>query len=71
MPCADEMLAVAAARRDELAALGLGPRPRRKVAVLACMDARMDLFVMLGLERGDAHIIRNAGVLSPMTCCDR
>jgi Carbonic anhydrase len=63
MPCADEMLAVAAARRDELAALGLGPRPRRKVAALACMDARMDLFVMLGLARGDAHIIRNAGGL--------
>lgn len=63
MACADEMLAVAAARRDELAALGLGPRPRRKVAVLACMDARMDLFVMLGLACGDAHIIRNAGGL--------
>jgi carbonic anhydrase len=63
MPCADEMLAVAASRRDELAALGQGPRPRRKVAVLACMDARMDLFMMLGLARGDAHIIRNAGGL--------
>ena len=63
MPSADEMLAVAAARRGELAALGLGPRPRRKVAVLACMDARMDLFVMLGLARGDAHVIRNAGGL--------
>lgn len=63
MPCADEMLAVAASRVDQLAALGLGPRPRRKVAVLACMDARMDLFVMLGLSRGDAHIIRNAGGL--------
>src|SRR5256885_1361920 len=63
MSCADEMLAVAAARRDELAAAGLGPRPGRKTAVLACMDARMDLFTMLGLARGDAHIIRNAGGL--------
>jgi carbonic anhydrase len=63
MSCADEMLAVAASRPDELAALGTGPRPRRKVAVLACMDARMDLFLMLGLARGDAHIIRNAGGL--------
>ena len=63
MPHADEMLAVAASRRAELAAGGLGPRPRRKVAVLACMDARMDLFAMLGLARGDAHIIRNAGGL--------
>jgi carbonic anhydrase len=63
MPCADEMLAVAASRRDQLAAVGVGPRPRRKVAVLACMDARMDLFLMLGLRRGNAHIIRNAGGL--------
>ena len=63
MPNADDMLAVAAARADELAAPGLDPRPRRKVAVLACMDTRIDLFPMLGLERGDAHIIRNAGGL--------
>lgn len=63
MTNADDMLAVAAARADELAAPGLSPRPRRKVAVLACMDTRIDLFPMLGLERGDAHIIRNAGGL--------
>ena len=41
----------------------IGPRPRRKLAVLACMDARMDLFDLLGLTRGDAHIVRNAGGL--------
>jgi carbonic anhydrase len=35
-------------------------RPKRKLAVIACMDARLDLFKMLGLE-GDAHVIRNAG----------
>ena len=63
MPNADEMLSFAAARAGELAAPGLDPRPRRKVAVLACMDTRIDLFPMLGLERGDAHIIRNAGGL--------
>jgi carbonic anhydrase len=63
MPNADEMLALAATRTEELAANGLDPRPRRKVAVLACMDTRIDLFPMLGLERGDAHIIRNAGGL--------
>jgi carbonic anhydrase len=61
---ADEMLAAAAARADELAAPGLSPRPRRRVAVLACMDTRIDLFPMLGLQRGDAHIIRNAGGLA-------
>jgi carbonic anhydrase len=60
---AQEMLAVAGERTDQLAAPGLSPRPRRKVAVLSCMDTRIDLFPMLGLERGDAHIIRNAGGL--------
>jgi carbonic anhydrase len=63
MANADEMLQVASARAEELVAAGLSPRPRRKVAVLACMDTRIDLFPMLGLERGDAHIIRNAGGL--------
>jgi carbonic anhydrase len=64
MPHADEMLRVAAEHASELAAPGLSPRPQRKVAVLACMDTRIDLFPMLGLERGDAHIIRNAGGLA-------
>jgi carbonic anhydrase len=63
MPYADEMLTVAASRAVQLAAPGLSPHPRRKVAVLACMDTRIDLFPMLGLQRGDAHIIRNAGGL--------
>jgi carbonic anhydrase len=36
-------------------------RPARKVAVLACMDSRMDLVGLLGLKLGDAHMIRNAG----------
>jgi carbonic anhydrase len=63
MTNADDMLAVAASREEELAAPGLSPEPRRKVAVLACMDTRIDLFPMLGLERGDAHVIRNAGGL--------
>ncbi len=63
MPNAENMLAVAGTRPRELAAPGLSPRPRRKVAVLSCMDTRIDLFAMLGLERGDAHIIRNAGGL--------
>jgi carbonic anhydrase len=63
MPNADDMLAEAATRAAELAAPGLSPRPRRRVAVLACMDTRIDLFPLLGLQRGDAHIIRNAGGL--------
>ncbi len=35
--------------------------PRRRVAVIACMDARLDPARFLGLEEGDAHVIRNAG----------
>ena len=35
--------------------------PGRKVAIVACMDARLSPFALLGLELGDAHVIRNAG----------
>lgn len=35
--------------------------PARRLSVVACMDARMDIYAMLGLEEGDAHVIRNAG----------
>ena len=36
-------------------------RPVKKVAILACMDARLDPARALGLDEGDAHVIRNAG----------
>jgi len=35
--------------------------PGRKVAILACMDARLNPYGLFGLREGDAHIIRNAG----------
>ena len=35
--------------------------PGKKVAVLACMDARLNPYGVLGLQEGDAHVIRNAG----------
>lgn len=35
--------------------------PAKHVAVLACMDARLDVHKMLGLAEGEAHVIRNAG----------
>ena len=35
--------------------------PAKSVAVVACMDARLNVYGMLGLQEGDAHIIRNAG----------
>ena len=37
------------------------PRPTRRTAVVACMDARIDLFAALGLKLGEVHVIRNAG----------
>jgi carbonic anhydrase len=35
--------------------------PKLELAVVACMDARLDIFRILGLNPGDAHVIRNAG----------
>ena len=35
--------------------------PSRRMAIVACMDARMDMPAMLGLRNGEAHILRNAG----------
>jgi carbonic anhydrase len=35
--------------------------PGTKVAVIACMDARLNVYGILGLQEGDAHVIRNAG----------
>ena len=35
--------------------------PSRHVAVVACMDARLNVYGILGLEEGEAHVIRNAG----------
>ncbi|MEW1866261.1 carbonic anhydrase [Streptomyces sp. NPDC088194] len=40
---------------------GMGAAPVLRVAVVACMDARLDLHKALGLELGDCHTIRNAG----------
>ena len=36
-------------------------RPSRHLAVLTCMDARIDVFAVLGLHLGEAHVLRNAG----------
>lgn len=45
------------------ALMPLAAQPRKRLAVLTCMDARIDPLSILGLELGDAHIIRNAGGL--------
>lgn len=36
-------------------------RPGRRLAIVTCMDARIDVFAALGLHLGEAHVIRNAG----------
>jgi carbonic anhydrase len=35
--------------------------PAKQIAVVACMDARIDVYAVLGLEEGESHVIRNAG----------
>jgi carbonic anhydrase len=39
----------------------LAVAPRRHLAIVACMDSRMDIFGILGLGHGEAHVVRNAG----------
>ena len=61
MTVTDELLANAeryAAGFDEA---GLASPPGKHLAIVACMDARLNPYALLGLAAGDAHIIRNAG----------
>ena len=60
-PSTPELLANNAQYVETFADHDLALQPRRKLAVVACMDSRMDIFEMLGLAHGDAHVIRNAG----------
>jgi carbonic anhydrase len=60
-PNADELVANNRHFATGFADHGLALSPRRHLAVVACMDSRMDIFQMLGMAHGDAHIIRNAG----------
>jgi carbonic anhydrase len=39
----------------------LDVRPARHLAIVACMDSRLDIFAALGLDIGEAHVLRNAG----------
>lgn len=60
-PNADQLLANNRAYADAFSAGRLPVAPRRMLAVVACMDSRMDTFEILGLQPGESHIIRNAG----------
>jgi carbonic anhydrase len=61
MSVTDELLANNAAYVEAFDKANLPMPPGRKVAVIACMDARLNVFGALGLREGDAHVIRNAG----------
>ncbi len=59
----DDLLRAGAAYAQTFEKGGLPAPPARRVAIVACMDARLDPARILGLEEGDAHVIRNAGGL--------
>jgi carbonic anhydrase len=61
MSVTDELLRNNEAYAERFDKAGIPTPPARKVAVVACMDARLDVHGLLGLELGDAHVIRNAG----------
>jgi carbonic anhydrase len=61
VPVTDELLANNAAYARYFTSGDLPTPPAKKVAVLACMDARLNVYGALGLREGDAHVIRNAG----------
>ena len=61
MSTIDEMLAANAEFAKTFVGRALPAQPARRVAIVACMDARIDPFRALGIAEGDAHIIRNAG----------
>ena len=61
MSTTDELLKNNDAYAQEFDKGDLPLPPAKKIAVVTCMDARLSPYVMLGLNEGDAHVIRNAG----------
>ena len=61
MTVIDELLESAESYREEFEKGDLALPPARRVAIVACMDARLNPYGLLGLSEGDAHVIRNAG----------
>lgn len=61
MSVTDELLANADRYAEAFDRSGLPMPPAKRTAVLACMDARLNPYGLLGLTEGDAHVIRNAG----------
>ena len=61
MTTIDELLANNRAYAESAGTNHLDVRPSRRLAIVTCMDSRIDVFAALGLEGGEAHILRNAG----------
>jgi carbonic anhydrase len=61
MDVTDELLANNRAFADSLPAKHLDVHPSRRLAIVTCMDSRLDVFAALGLNDGEAHVLRNAG----------
>ena len=61
MSVTDELLANAEQYAETFDKGDLPMPPGRKIAIVACMDARLNPYGLLGLNEGDAHVIRNAG----------
>ncbi|MCL6595705.1 MAG: carbonic anhydrase [Firmicutes bacterium] len=61
MAIADELLAANARYAQGFTLGGLATPPSRRLAVVACMDARLNVYALLGLREGEAHVLRNAG----------
>src|ERR687897_1418241 len=61
MSVTDELLQNNAAYAESFDKGDLPMPPGKHIAIVTCMDARLSPYVMLGLQEGDAHVIRNAG----------
>lgn len=61
MSATNELLAANRSYAETFTKSGKPMPPAKKVAIVACMDARIETGRLLGLEEGDAHVIRNAG----------
>src|SRR3954454_6326406 len=61
MTVIDELLENAKGYAESFDKPQLPMPPAKRVAIVACMDARLNPYGLLGLEEGDAHVIRNAG----------
>ncbi|MBA3747329.1 MAG: carbonic anhydrase [Solirubrobacterales bacterium] len=61
MDVIDELIVNNAAFAASLPVAHLDVRPQRRLAIVTCMDSRLDVFAALGLHHGEAHILRNAG----------